>query len=82
MGRPDNLIGQKFGRLLVISKAENRGRTVYWNCVCVCGKEKAVSGNSLKCGDTKSCGCFAKEVPSARVKDLTGEEYGRLTVMG
>lgn len=29
-------------------------------CRCVCGKEKIVCGDSLRYGDTKSCGCINK----------------------
>lgn len=56
-----NLTGQKFGRLTVLSRAENRGKQVCWLCRCSCGKEKIVSGNNLKAGHVRSCGCFQIE---------------------
>jgi hypothetical protein len=56
------LIGQQFERLLVISKA---GRNKYgepvWLCRCNCGVEKNVRGYALKSGNTKSCGCLHRE---------------------
>lgn len=62
LGLVDNLVGQKFGFLTVISKSEQRGSggEVYWNCVCDCGKTTTVRGHSLKRKDenrTVSCGC-------------------------
>lgn len=54
-----NLIGKKFGRWTVLEEA---GRTptssVLWLCRCECGTEKVVSGNSLRNGRSKSCGCY------------------------
>jgi len=51
-------IGNKYGLLTVISRAENiKGRT-RWNCQCDCGKSKdSVSARSLRTGNTISCGC-------------------------
>jgi len=53
------IVGEKFGRLTVVSEAATRrsnGERNY-NCVCECGKEKVVSGSNLKNGHTTSCGC-------------------------
>ena len=62
MAKPLNLIGQKFGRLLVLSRAPNnkRGHT-RWNCVCECGNECVVLGTCLTSGMTQSCGCLWRE---------------------
>lgn len=58
-----NLIGQRFGRLTVIDKAEKYkdGHTM-WLCRCDCGNEKAVLEKTLKNGKTKSCGCLRTEM--------------------
>ena len=54
-----NLIGQKFGRLTVIEKTEERdGRSIIWLCKCECGNEKKVSSRNLIHGHTQSCGCL------------------------
>lgn len=62
--KAQNLVGQKFGRLTVVSRAENDkyGKTM-WNCICDCGKvkEKPVIAYQLKSGKTKSCGCKKSE---------------------
>lgn len=61
MGKMRDLTGLRFGRLLVIRRAENdiAGRTM-WLCKCDCGNEKIVYGSHLKNG-VKSCGCYRKE---------------------
>lgn len=58
-----NLAGQKFGKLTVLYRDENHikagGEPVtMWHCKCDCGQETTVSGESLKRGNTKSCGCI------------------------
>lgn len=56
-------IGQRFGRLIVESRAKNDhlGNT-RWNCICDCGKKTTVKGNVLSMQHTKSCGCLQKEL--------------------
>ncbi len=54
--------GQRFGRLVAISREENScsGRT-RWRCKCDCGNETVVSGSHLASGNTSSCGCLQRE---------------------
>lgn len=52
-----DLIGLKFGKLTVVSRAQNRGQNPMWNCICECGSEIICYGVHLKRGNTKSCGC-------------------------
>lgn len=62
MARLIDLTGQRFGRLTVMARAENSHRDeARWRCVCVYGKETVVRGSDLRCGDTRSCGCLARE---------------------
>lgn len=68
-----DLTGQKFGRLTVIRRAEdhiqpNGKHATKWLCKCDCGNYTTVLANSLKSGDTTSCGCFMKERASAANK--------------
>ncbi len=74
--RGDDLTGQTFGELVVISKADPLPTTKgnRWLCRCSCGTEKVVSAKSLKSGDTKSCGCLSK-------RNLAGDTFGELTVL-
>ena len=48
-----DLTGKKFGNLTVISRAENKGKSVAWNCVCDCGNSVIVTGSNLKNGHTR-----------------------------
>ena len=55
-----NLIGQKFNKLTVLSFNKSSGHS-FWNCICECGKICIKSGDHLKDGHTKSCGCLQKK---------------------
>ena len=57
----EDLTGQKFGRLTVLSRAENRNHHTYWNCVCECGAFSVVTSYHLTHGRTKSCGCLRSD---------------------
>lgn len=79
MGKFKDLTGEKFGRLKVIEVFDKRGNNYYWKCICDCGNETIIKGGSLTSGNTKSCGCFAKEIVSKKhTNDLTGKRFGRL----
>lgn len=69
----EDLVGQRFGHLLVTSKAKEADE---WNCLCECGNEKRFSTKQLKYGRNKSCGCLAQPF-----KNLSGQKFGRLTVL-
>jgi hypothetical protein len=59
MSRPIDRTGQVFTRLTVIEKAGYSPHDkVMWRCLCECGNEVIVVGESLHCGLTKSCGCL------------------------
>lgn len=48
----------QYGKLIVIGDApRNKHGQRVLQCRCECGKEVAVVEQSLKCGNTKSCGC-------------------------
>lgn len=64
MGKLIDLIGNRFGRLLVTNRADNRNKRTYWHCICDCGNECDVESYSLIHGITKSCGCLHKEIIS------------------
>lgn len=63
----EDLTGQKFGRLTVVSQSEdftNGSRMVAgWNVFCECNPDKIfrVRQKDLKSGHTKSCGCIVSE---------------------
>ena len=53
-----DLTGQRFGKLAVISPAENISGRTAWKCRCDCGRETVVKTYHLRSGHTKSCGCL------------------------
>lgn len=59
-----DLTGKRFGRLVVLSRAETKRGQTFWNCKCDCGNIVSVNAYSLKIGETKSCGCLQKEIQS------------------
>lgn len=69
-----DLTGQKYNRLTVVRLSEERkfNRTT-WVCVCDCGKEVLVAGNALRNGNTKSCGCYNRDVATERLYKLASE---------
>lgn len=71
MSRKRNLVGVRFGRLLVMSfdRTEHPDATHYrrfWKCRCDCGVEKSVMQDALVGGSSTSCGCYASERKSER----------------
>lgn len=56
-----DLVGKKFSRLTVISRAGNKGKHARWNCKCDCGNEVVVHGGNIRRGHTRSCGCLHSE---------------------
>lgn len=100
-----DLTGKRFFNLLVIGfdhkkeviyKNNKKRVTYFWKCKCDCGNEVVRSGNSLRGGYTKSCGCNQikentlthnrkKELnikSDTRKKDLTGMVFSKLMVIG
>lgn len=64
-----DLTGQKFGRWVVLERAENdRNKNTRWLCRCKCSKERIVQGDHLKSGASTSCGCFRSEFTQKRSK--------------
>lgn len=63
-----DLTGQTFGRLTVVSRAENsNGGKARWLCKCECGNDCIVHASALRSGNTKSCGCLRAEISHDRV---------------
>ena len=61
-----DLTGRKFGRLTVIERAPNYGKSSVWFCRCDCGEEKIARSGHLRSGATTSCGCYRREVTGER----------------
>lgn len=74
--------GTKFGYWTVIERAEGfLGKGAYYKVKCKCGTEKILPGYQLRNGYSYSCGCYAREIQSQVKEDLTGKQFGKLTVL-
>ncbi len=57
-----DITGQKFGKLTVVKLSNKKiGRTLYWNCLCECGKQVTRNAGSLRRYKNQSCGCVPKK---------------------
>lgn len=86
MGGLKNEIGNSYGYLTVIERAENtKDGRAQWLCKCKCGNQTIVLGKHLRSGNTKSCGCYQKEKTAksnmSRANNLIGKKFGKLTVL-
>ncbi len=92
--RKINLIGQRFGRLIVVEGAPNhKGGQARWVCRCDCGNETVNLSANLRGKGAQSCGCLSREraretMALLREKknrqlesDLLGHKFNRLTVI-
>ena len=62
MGTFIDLLGQRFGRLVVIERMPNNKRKqAMWKCCCDCGNEVIVESGHLRRGHTNSCGCYCRD---------------------
>jgi hypothetical protein len=69
-----DMIGRRFGRLVVTAADKTVGREAFWRCRCDCGGEKVARGCDLRRGSTKSCGCLVGEhlrKPAAPAEEAT-----------
>lgn len=79
--------GIKDSKLTVIKRAEDyidpHGNIRYqWLCKCDCGNETIVLGTMLRSGRTKTCGhCGHSVIEGTKTRDLTGLQFGELTVI-
>lgn len=89
MSKLIDLTGQRFGRLTVIKKDQNRKTNSgsYWICQCDCGNIKSVKSSALRRGEIQSCGCYrtekimASKIKNETIDNLIGQRFGLLTVL-
>ena len=82
-----DLVGQKIGRwtvqYLLEERTKKRGKI--YHCKCECGNEKNVSAETLRRGESQSCGCLNRELAAERCRatriDLTGQRFGKLVAL-
>lgn len=68
MNKTEDLTGQRFGKLLVLKRAEEIGRN--WICKCDCGNTCIVNAKLLKNKHTQSCGCLGSSVGEYNIESL------------
>lgn len=74
--RIKNLIGKRFGRLLVLENTNKKKELNYvWKCLCDCGNICEIRGGCLTGGQTRSCGCLIKEINAKLCKQRSGENH-------
>lgn len=82
-----DLSGQRFGRLTVLERTENKvfksGQVkAQFLCKCDCGTEVIVSAERLKKGETKSCGCLRSRRASETGKSIFSHKMSKSRLYG
>lgn len=79
----ENIIGQRFNRLIVIEDDGTRSSKgeIKWLCQCDCGNLYHALGYRLRNGRTKSCGCLNEEKKLERFKDLSETETDHFKII-
>lgn len=72
-----DMTGMRFGRLVAISKTNERSAngSVKWLFRCDCGNEVVIDGSSVRNGSVKSCGCY--HVECATMQGANKRVHGR-----
>ncbi len=77
--------GEKYGKLTLLEKVKifsdkSKRNKVYYRCKCECGKEKIIIWDSIKIGNSKSCGCLSHDSHVSK-DDHSGEKFGKLLLL-
>lgn len=74
LGHPPrkDLVGQRFGKLVVTEYAGKEKGVHRWRCRCDCGNETVVGQTLLQSGKTQSCGCLREETIRQNLKLVDG----------
>jgi hypothetical protein len=57
-----DITGQRFGRLLVLERAESGPNyAARWRCTCDCGVAHVANHTQIVYGHTRSCGCLRRD---------------------
>lgn len=82
------VVGDRFGRLLVLAVINKDRCGQKFLCRCDCGKDRSVYSHNIRSGKTKSCGCLHREttrlrstVHGAKRNGIKTPEYGTWQAM-
>lgn len=69
------LSGKRFGLLVVVKRAQQDGKRVFWECKCDCGKTVIKPARRLTTSNKgpNNCGCLKKGGSIPKVFEWTGE---------
>lgn len=86
-----DLTGQRFGKLVAVSKVSGGGKDTRWLCRCDCGKEVVRFAHGLKSSKVPHCGCVRKRcrrngyvflsLPNHPNADSQGKVYEHVVIM-
>lgn len=81
-----DITGEKYNKLTAIKYiGKTKNGSAIWLWKCDCGNEKEIIANSVKTGNTKSCGCLKKEQNKNnlkhKIKDISNKRFGFLTAI-
>lgn len=79
MGQFQDITGQRFGRLTVLSRSDGKGVGPHWACRCDCGNLTVTTGGRLRRGHTQSCGCYQRQRASEAGRLKPRNPEGRMT---
>lgn len=66
-----NLVGQRFGKLLVIEETKERQyEKVVWKCQCDCGNIVYLNTTRLRQGNDISCGCQKTSYGASQIENI------------
>lgn len=71
-----DIVGQKYGKLLVVKFLYSKIRTKdkrahrHYLCHCDCGREKVITTGDLRQGRTTSCGCARKRFQDSPIRQV------------
>ena len=82
MGKRIDIVGNKYGKLLVLEelKERNKNGKIMCRCLCDCGNHCDVKKINLTKGKTKSCGC-SQYTTSIKDEDFIGKTFGEFKVL-
>ncbi|WP_157903231.1 hypothetical protein [Cupriavidus malaysiensis] len=60
------LEGKVFGKWTVLSRAMNPPAPTRYLCRCACGVERVIASQTLRSGESRSCGCLRAEMMRAK----------------
>ena len=79
--KPTDISGRRFGRLVAVTMiGSNHDSKAVWQCACDCGSIIERTGDVLRRGINKSCGCLRREMMAAKQRRHDGRQRKEYSV--